>query len=65
MAPAQCVSFAPYLTPMSDHQEQHCRSLSVASLVMDFLLQQWALVAYLQLFAASQLYSLPSVDQTW
>src|SRR5262245_52203915 len=56
--------FDHYVTPMSYHQDHHRRSLSVALLVMDVLVQQRAPVAYAHTIAIWR-YFLPSVDQSW
>jgi hypothetical protein len=44
-------AFDPNLTPTSYHLNHHCRSLSVALVVMDFLAQRRAPVAYAQTIA--------------
>jgi hypothetical protein len=46
MGPAQQVCIDPCVTPISYHQGQHCRYLSEVLLVIAFLLQGQAPVAY-------------------
>ena len=63
-SPAQCVCFDSYLTPIAYHQDHHRRSLKVASLLMHFLLQRRAPVAYAQSIVIWR-YFLFSVDLCW
>jgi hypothetical protein len=60
----QCVRFDPYLTPIAYRKEQHRRHLTALLLVMDFLIQQQAPVAYIMPIANWRYFSL-SVDPCW